>query len=158
MTQAATTAVTFAIETLDQSLEEGAALLRDHWHEVALFQDLQILDPDYEIYRDAEKKNALIIATARDAQTKKLIGYHVIFLRRGLHYKGVLQAVDDIYYLEPAYRLGWTAVRLIKFAENEARRRGAQLSIARAKAKSQHGALFKRMGYELSDEVFLKRL
>jgi len=158
MTDQSTGKVVFALERIDQCLEEGVELLRAHWQEIAMFQDLQILDPDFEKYNEAEKKGALIIATVRDAETMQLVGYHVTFIVTMLHYRGVLGAMDDIHYLKPEYRLGWTAVRLIKFAEREARRRGAHLSIARAKAKSDHGALYKRLGYDLSDEVFLKRL
>jgi len=150
--------VMFALEPLEACLEEGMALLRAHWQEIAMFQDLQILDPDFAKYREAEKKNALIIVTVRDAATMALVGYHVTIISPMLHYQTVLGAIDDIHYLKPEYRQGWTAVRLIKFAEREAKRRGAHLSIARAKAKSEHGALYTRLGYELSDEVFLKRL
>ena len=150
--------VVFALETLEQCLQQGMAMLHDHWKEIALYQDLQILNPDYEKYYQAEKQNALIIATVRDAASNELVGYHVTFLHQMLHYKNVIAALDDIHYLKPEYRAGWTAVRLIKFAEAEAKRRGAHLSIARAKAKSQHGALYQRLGYDLSDEVFFKRL
>jgi GNAT superfamily N-acetyltransferase len=100
----------------------------------------------------------LIIVNVRDAQTRELVGYHITFLHAALHYKNVVCALDDIHYLQPAYRSGWTAIRLLKFAEQEARKRGAHLSIARAKAKSQHGALFARLGYDLGDEVWFKRL
>jgi GNAT superfamily N-acetyltransferase len=150
--------VLFAVEKLDDCLAEGMALLREHWAEIAMYQDLQILDPQYEKYREAEQKNALIICTARDAGDRALIGYHVTFVIPMLHYKTVIGALDDIHYIRPDYRQGWTGVKLIKFAERMARERGAHLSIARAKAKSQHAALYARLGYDLSDEVFLKRL
>jgi hypothetical protein len=161
MTELATRAanpVVFALEMFDDVLEEATALLRAHWREIAFYQDLQILDPDFKRYREAEAKGALIIATVRDADTMALVGYHVTIISPMLHYKTVLGAIDDIHYLKPEYRQGWTAVRMIKFAEREAKRRGAHLSIARAKAKSEHGALYTRLGYDLSDEVFLKRL
>lgn len=150
--------VVFAVEKFDDCYQEATALLKAHWHEIAMFKDLQILDPDLEKYRAGDRLGQIVVITVRDADSMELVGYHVSILSKMLHYKTVVSSLDDVHYLRPDYRQGTIAVRMIKFAEDEARKRGAHLSIARAKAKSQHGALYTRLGYQLSDEVFLKRL
>lgn len=98
-------------------LNEAIPLTQDHWEEVALYKDEIKLTPDYGSYFKAQKKNQLLVITARDEG--KLVGYCVFFLTEGLHYQGTFTGVNDIIYISKAYRGGTVAYRMLKLAEKE---------------------------------------
>lgn len=147
--------VTFAHEKLFPGFDEAQKLLQAHWEEIAPYQDLFKLEPSLEAYQKLEANGALAIVTARDDGT--LVGYFIMFVQRHPHYKSVMVAVEDIKFIAPKYR-GGTGLKMIKFAEALARRLGCKVIFQRSKAKSEHGAMYARLGYDLMDEVYAKRL
>jgi GNAT superfamily N-acetyltransferase len=149
--------VHFNVEPLDVDLyQEIMLLLPRHWDEVAPYKDMMWLNPDLDVYLKLQALGKLIVCTAR--ADGALVGYFVVMMSPHLHYKHILVATEDIHYLLPEYRHGWTGVRLMKFSEKMADAAGCRLITGRAKAKSEHGALYKRLGYDLMDEVYTKRL
>src|SRR5689334_18451912 len=85
---------TFARETLTTELvDELLPLLRAHYLEIAHYQDIE-LDPDWDAYAVVQQNNALRVFTAR--QDGKLVGYCAFFLRKNMHYRKSLQAVNDV--------------------------------------------------------------
>lgn len=155
LTLAATT-VSFAVEPLAEVYPEAAALTGLHWLEIAPYQDLLFVNPDMELYLATEKAGRLLVITARAGA--ELVGYLLLQVHRHPHYKHVLCATEDMKYLRPDYRRGMTGARLIRFAESQAKERGCRMITQRSKAKSGHGALYRRLGYELMDETYTKRL
>lgn len=151
-----TTSVVFAVEPLANVYDEASTLTPLHWDEIAPYKDLLFLNPDMELYRASEKAGRLLVITARAGA--ELVGYLLLQVHRHPHYKHVLCATEDMKYLRPEYRRGMTGARLIRFAEAEAKKRGCRLMTQRSKAKSGHGALYRRLGYELMDETYTKRL
>jgi hypothetical protein len=147
--------VTFQHEKLFPGFDEANKLLQAHWEEIAPYQDLFKLEPSVEAYQALEKAGALAIVTARDDGV--LVGYFIMFCRPHPHYKSVMVAVEDIKFLSPNYR-GVTGLKMIKFAEQLARQLGCKVIFQRSKAKSEHGPMYARLGYDLIDEVYAKRL
>lgn len=128
-----------------------------HYDEVARLKAvLGRPDIDLEKYRELQRKGelALIGAYCGDA----MVGYVFVVLSQHPHYKSVKVAVDDMHYLSPEYRQGMTGKTMLEVAEARARTMGAKVFTMRCKAGSGHGILFERMGYELTDLVYVKDL
>src|SRR5271155_4130761 len=93
-----------ARETLAQVRASGfERLLRDHASEVSHFKDLP-LDVDWGRYEYWEQRGGLRPYIARAAG--EVIGYAVFILDVNAHYKSSLQAIQDVLYLDPAWRGG----------------------------------------------------
>lgn len=147
-----------ALETLEQvRASRVEELLRAHWAEIAYFPDIP-LEPDWDAYADAEARGALRIFTVRVAG--ELVGYAVYFLKNNPHYKSSLFAAQDILYLAPEHRGARTGAHLILFADTYLRSIGVQVVCQHSKARRDIdiGPLLKRLGYELMDTVWTKRL
>jgi GNAT superfamily N-acetyltransferase len=148
--------LTFQTEKFSQTYMEAVGLLRLHWKEIAPYQDLFTLNPNTAYYREGEKLGAIHIITAR--MDGLLIGYIVMQLNPHPHYKHVKIATDDIHFLHPDYRRGSVGTRLFLAAEKAMKTLGAQVMVLRCKAAHNHGVLFERIGYNVQDIVYSKRL
>jgi GNAT superfamily N-acetyltransferase len=147
--------IRFARETLGQAYADALELTRLHYEEIAPYQDIFKLKPDLDSYHRLEKSGALVVITAREDGI--LVGYFLMIVRSHPHYSDTIVANEDMKYVHPDYR-GKTGMGLIRFAEQEARRRGCKVMLQRSKARSEHGSLYRRLGYELLDEIWAKRL
>jgi hypothetical protein len=148
--------VRFQVEKFSDVYEEALSLQALHWREIAPYQDLTRINPDLRLYKTLEASGKLQVATARAGA--ELVGYFVNMVHPHPHYQHIITAVEDLHFLHPDHRQGWTGVRLLKFGERIAREAGVKLMVGRAKAASGHGVLYRRLGYDLMDEVFTKRL
>lgn len=131
-------------------------MLADHYAEIAPMKQRFKLEPDWQEYLDEQRDGRLLFITARSAG--ELVGYMGVFLRPHLHYRKTIVAVDDLHYLMPMYRGLGFGKHLIEFGETAARARGATVFSMRCKAEHNHGAIFEKLGYQLSDLVFIKDL
>lgn len=136
-------------------MEECIGLLRAHYAEVAHFKDIP-LEPDLGAYAKLEQAGELRRYTVRDGA--RLVGYALFFVRRNHHYAGSLQAWQDVMYLDPDYRRWRTGIGLIRFAEARLKAEGVQVVYHHAKRTNRVGELLGRLGYELVDEIYAKRL
>ena len=147
--------LTLQAEQLSDLWPEVRALLAAHWREVAHYQDIE-LDPDEEVYAHLEQTGQLRVYTARMGSI--LVGYVAFFVRPNHHYAGSLQAWQDVLYLAPEHRRGLAGVRLIRFAEQRLAAEGVQVVYHHAKRTNRVGELLGRLGYDLVDEIYAKRL
>lgn len=106
----------FGRERIIEVFGEIKPLLEMHWVEIAHYPDIA-LDPDYDHYVQAERKDMLRIFTARLGH--ELIGYAIYFVMPGLHYRKSLQAQQDILFLLPQHRKGRLGLRLIRHADEQ---------------------------------------
>ena len=107
--------ITYQQEFLNDVVEDCKPLLEMHWEEIALNKDKVKLNPDWDAYYVLEDMGKLKIFTARE--NGLLVGYFVVIVGRHIHYKDHLFAGNDILYLSPKYRKGFTGIKLIKFSE-----------------------------------------
>jgi len=100
----------------------------------------------------------VLVFTARDDE--KLMGYNVFFVANNAHYKDSLQATQDILYLAPEYRGKMTGVRFIRWCDNELEDLGVEVVYQHVKARPElnFGPMLERIGYELVDLIYTKRL
>jgi GNAT superfamily N-acetyltransferase len=148
--------ITFQTETFDESYADAKPLFDLHWQEVGTYPQHMKVDVQEDLYRMCERNGRLVIVTARC--DGKLIGYYCMFLAYHSHYKTVLTSGHDGHFIHPDYRKGLFAVKFLKFVEEVAKSKGVKLHVIRSKAKSGHGALYQRLGYDLMDETYTKWL
>lgn len=142
-------------EPLADCWDEMTELFGEHYREIAHYQDIA-LEPDAETYFKLAAQGAVRIYTARDAG--ELVGYVMFLLRHNPHYMSSLNALQDVLYLRPSHRRGMTGVRLLKLAEERLRAEGVQVVYHHVKRTNRVGELLARLGYDLVDEVYAKRL
>lgn len=152
--QRSAAAVDFAAERLSAVWDEAQPLVAAHYREIAHHADIA-LNPDRDCYFAAEEAGHLRCFTAR--KETKLIGYAVYFVRHSLHYQQSLQAVQDVLFLDPRER-GSAGARFIAWCDRKLRDDGVQLVWQHMKAAHSFGPMLERMGYELIDLVYARRL
>ena len=146
----------YSVEDLASVRASGVeALLERHWREIAHYQDIE-LNVDWSVYEQAEALGKLRIFTAR--VDDELVGYAVFFVNHNPHYKDSLQAVQDILFLAPEHRKGRIGFGLLAFADMQLAGEGVQATYHHSKAAHNIGPLLERMGYELVDVIYAKRL
>jgi GNAT superfamily N-acetyltransferase len=146
--------ITYQREQVSDVIEDIKPLLVMHWAELAHFGDIK-LDPDWEFYR---RNPSVRVYTARDGGT--LIGYGAFFVAPNRHYRQSIQAVQDIFFVDPLYRGTRVGYRLLKFCEEQAKAEGAQAIYHHV--KTAHAQVFApllgHLNYEPVDLIYAKRL
>lgn len=145
---------TFQLENWPVIQKEGFELLKEHYKEIARYHDIE-LDLDHELYLALDNAKILRVFTARD-ENKSLIGYAVFFVRKNMHYKNSLQAVQDIIFIKKDRR-GF-GQKFILFCDSELKKRGVQVVYHHVKTKHNFGPMLERNGYELIDLIYGRRL
>lgn len=147
---------TFQVEKLSGVREEIEPLLYAHFLEIAHFQDIP-LDPDWTTYEALEQAGALRIFTVRD-EYRALIGYAVFAVHRNPHYRGSLQATQDILFLDKPWRGRTIGYRFLAWCDDQLRDEGVQVVRHHFKVAHDLGPIFARLGYEDEDRIVVKRL
>ena len=137
-------------------------MIQRHWAEIAHYPDIP-LDVDIAKYELSEKQETLRVYTARlnngASSPLILIGYALFFVGPNPHYKGSLQAVEDVLYVDPEQRKGRVGLDLIRYTEAELRREGVQAVYHHVKIYHPAlGILLAKEGYDAIDTIWGKRL
>jgi GNAT superfamily N-acetyltransferase len=138
---------TLNVEKFQDFKDEVYRLWHDHWEEIATDKDKIPLDPDVGGYEKLQNMGGLLCITCRDGH--QLVGYAFMLVFPHLHYKSTKYALNDILYLDPKYRRGFTGVKLIKRAEEECRVRGVKKIIWHIKTDHNFGKIMEHLGYNL---------
>lgn len=147
--------ITVQRERVQNLWGEVMPLLERHWDEIAHFKDIT-LDPDVEAYNAAEAVGFYHVFTAR--ADGELIGYVAYFVRPNMHYRNSVQAMEDVLFVLPEHRNATVGLRLLKFALDELAAQGVQAVMHHTKAAHSIAPLLERLGFELVDMIYVKRL
>jgi GNAT superfamily N-acetyltransferase len=150
--------VTFAVERFQgEDWDRFTELQQAHYSEVAGFkQVLDRLNPDIDKYLAMEKGGRLHVVKAR-AWNKALVGYSIHMVYTHLHYKHVLIAEDDVFFLSQTMRGRGVGKAMRSYAINTLKERGARMIIAREKPQIPQTHL-RKLGYEVMETVYVKVL
>jgi GNAT superfamily N-acetyltransferase len=147
--------IAYAQESLRAVRAEVDPLLLAHWQELAHFKDIP-LKPRWDAYERLSDSGQLLAFTVRDRGA--LVGYAAYLVTHSMHY-GILQAQQDVIYLDPEYRRGRIGLHLIRYSEGVLRQQGVELIYQHVKlAHPQLGRLLEHTGYTLMDQIWVKRL
>jgi hypothetical protein len=148
------TKLQFKREKIKDVWQEMLPIFKLHWQEIAHYHDIP-LDPDEETYFKLDDMNALRTYVARDGRSK-IIGYQVFFIKNNIHYKSSKQAVQDVLFIEKEHRgAGW---KFINWCDLQLFSEGVQVSVQHIKAAHNFGSTLERLGYELQDLIYTRRL
>ena len=139
----------------DTLIAEMTPLLMAHKDEICLYEDF-VFNPDWDLYKYLESNNTLRIFTARENGV--LIGYAGYSVEHNLHYSDVLHASQDVLYLKPDRRGAMVGVKLIKYADEQLAQMGVKLVSHHVKVNNDFGPLLERMGYNLAEKIYERRL
>lgn len=148
--------MTFAVEPWATYLPDAKKIWPQHWKELAVNQEAYQIDCDEERFGKLAELGILQVFTARDGE--KLVGYIMALIMPHLHYKSAgPMAITDMYYVLPEYRNG-VGMRLFQFFERELRSKKVVAAITSCKVHQDHTKFFKLMGWNHTDNTFIKLL
>ena len=146
--------LTYQEEYFIDVMGECGDLIVSHWKDIALDQDDIKLNPDWDKYRDLADAGVLKITTAREKGN--LVAYSVHLVSSNLHYKDLLIADGDIFWLAKPHRKGLAGLKLLKAAEANLRKLGVQKIFNKVKLHKDVGVIFERLGYTPIERVYAK--
>jgi GNAT superfamily N-acetyltransferase len=149
-------AIKYQQEFLSGVRGEIEPLLNSHWEEIALNKEKIKLNPDWDAYEAFEHQGKLKIFTARD--DGQLVGYFVVIVGTNIHYKDHLFASNDIIYLSPNHRKGFTGIKLIKFAEKCLKTDGISVLTINTKVHQPFDKLMDFLKFRKIERVYSKYL
>lgn len=146
----------FSEEIFDEEfVEEINPLVENHYQEIAHFKEIE-LNPDYSKYIHLYNEGRLKLFTVRDQEDGELVGYAIFSVNYNLHYKQSLQALQDVIYIKPERR-GF-GKKFIDFCDSQLKDMGVEAVYHHVKVEHNFGPLLEKLGYELIDLVYGKRL
>jgi len=150
--------ISFRTGTIDEVLHDDnlRALLELHYAELTRNKEIAKLAPDWIRYRTLEDNGYLLTLLAFEGTA--LIGYSVFILSPHLHYMELKVALNDVMFLHPAHRLGYTGVRLIRESEKMCRAAGAGKICWHVKPDTTLQAILNRLGYDTEEVMQAKVL
>lgn len=125
-----------------------------HWAEIAADKDKISLDPDLAEYAEMERRGKLHVITARKGG--ELVGYSVWIVGPLLHYRTVLAAKNDIYWLRPDCRKGFAGVRLFIESEKHLKSLGVKKLFSATKVWRLVAQIFNRLGWVETERCYCK--
>ena len=158
--------ITYQVEKYNDVINEIIPMFHAHYLEIATDQEIKPLDPDLDRYQVLEDQGMLRIFTARDQlmtneqiriagpdhNRGQLIGYFNSFVMTHIHYQQTMIALNDIMYVDPAYRGGTVGYRLVKLAKADLKNLGADILIIHMKCDYPFRPLLTKLGFHLTEE------
>lgn len=136
--------------------DNGSSIYKEHWNEVAVHKDTLRLKPHYERYMRLIQEDSLVVISAYNGE--ELIGYVLFITFYHLHYKDLLVANDDMYFIKKHYRQQGIGREMMQFAEKTLADMGVKFVQVRTKAHTAHEEFLKSLGYGPMDLCYCKVL
>jgi len=153
--QRKTTKITYQEESFSAVRNEIAGLIVEHWSEVADNPDIPV-DVDWDYAAKADDLGLLRVLTVRSDGV--LVGYIIFLLATLPHYRTVLSAADDAFFLKKEHRNGMVGVRMFREAEKMLVECGVRRVVYHEKTKVPIGKVFKFLGYRPIETIWSKEL
>jgi hypothetical protein len=138
-----------------ENLDGLKEIIGAHYDELSVNKQFP-LDPAWEHYEAHLNAGSLKFITCKEDGV--LIGYIIYFVQPHLHYKTMLTAFEDIYFLKKEHRKGRTGIRMFQFAEKVLKEMGVHRVIYSTKVHSDNTSLLEYLGFKMTDKIFGKML
>lgn len=145
--------INYTIEKLADNLDIINKLSKLHHDEVAPFDDIP-LSINWARFIKMEELGILKLFTVREENV--LVGYASFIITKGLEYSNTVEASMNNIFIHPAYRGSGT--KFISWCEKQVKELGADVIYHHVKAKNDYGVLLKRLGYDIININYAKRL
>ena len=107
--------VEYACADIATLAPEIAPLMRANWAERHANAPRYALEPNLDVYCDAEERGLLRLYTARE--NRALVGYMVVLVASRPHAVSDTVGAVDALYVSPSHRANGVATDLLRFAE-----------------------------------------
>lgn len=146
---------TLQCESVADMLDEFTVLRQGFHAETDLAASGQVFAPEYQYLIDKTHAGEALLFTARAAAAA--VGYMMVYLSRDLD-TGALVCNDESFYIAPAHRGGFLAVRLWQFAEAAGQLIGVREVNVMTKLGNNVYAMARYMGYACTGQQNSKQL
>lgn len=146
-------AYTIQVESFRAILGELEPLHRAHWLETEAHRHGLELRVDYGAVMARERAGRAVQFTVRQGNT--LAGHLLMYLGQSIH-TGTLVAEEDALYMLPEHRGGFTAMALLRYAEQTLQALGVREIRANSKVVNHADVLMRRMRYQQVAIQFVK--
>lgn len=126
-----------------------------HWAETEKHRAGLPMRPDYLAAMAQERAGRMLQFTVRHLSTGELVGNLRMYLAQSLHTQTAF-AKEDVLYLKPEHRGGFTVMALIRFAESALRSIGIPEIRIHSKLVNNADVLMRRMKYQPVALEFVK--
>lgn len=147
----------FSWARFNQIAAELPPLFLEHWNEASL--EKYPLDPDFDLYYSWDVQGVLRCLTVRHEGV--LVGYLFLLLSGHVDHKSTLIAQAEKFWLDPAFRQGWTGVKLFKEAARAAKEWGAAEIAVPVELHVLDGRLatmLQRLGFRPVETIYSRKL
>ena len=133
----------FAVERIEDIMEEIKPLHRAHWDETESHRHDLPFNPDYETFIRYERAGRYVLFTLR--REGELLGDCAMYLDKSAHTQTII-ATEDTLYLLPEARKGRVARHFVAYAENAMRLIGAREINITVKTANKAARFFRLLG------------
>jgi hypothetical protein len=148
--------LTFQRERFTQEFEVESFPLGEMHHEEigGAIKDVKIRVPR-EMYENLDENDSLRIYTLR--KNGVLMGYNIFVVIMHPEYSR-LTAQHDVMFLHPDVRIGFNALKFLKWCDNQLKNENVLYVTQHVTVSKDYSPILKRIGYEISETIYLKRL
>lgn len=135
---------------------ELAPMLQEHMDEINKVYHVDKIEPSWQVYKRLFEMGRLVCVTARlEHDEKEIVGYTTTIVTKHLHYN-ILVGHNDIIFLKPEFR--GHGRDLVKFTMKALKNRNIEYFSLAMKPHLDFSPMLKRMGYELFETHYIRRL
>lgn len=149
----------FALEPLkdcwDAIYAKPDGLAYQHWMETQQYRHDQPYAPSFDRYNQYAIAGWFLQFTVRDEG--RLVGYAGVYMVPSMHTQQMV-SMEDTWYLAPAYRKGWNAIKFYRYMENVCRDLGAVEATLTLPVSKDLGPILERLDYQKISEQYSKNL
>lgn len=137
--------------------QEMDELLHDYFEKTIAKEGLPILNMDWRAYIELQRREHLILTTARDTRGR-LLGFVMYYIYPHLHHKGFICAACDILAVRVEHRGRGIAQTLMEASEPLLKEHKVRYITHQFRVCYDTAPLFPKMGYKLIEQGYLKEL
>ena len=145
---------TYTDDKLSKHLDEMKVIVKLHYKESRPYEDIP-LEVNWKMLIKLNDMGVLKFYTMKEP-LGKLIGYATFMLHNPMEYSSSLQASMTNIFLHPNHR--GNGGEFISWCDEQLKKQGVQVVYHHVKAKNDYGVLLKRLGYDIMNLEYSKRL
>ena len=145
--------ITYTTENVEENLSALKMLAKLHYKEVAPYDDIP-LDVNWGRLIRLEKAGILKFYAMKDGAI--ILGYAMFTVGTSTEYQTSLQASLTNIFIHPQWR--GRGFRFISWCDAQLKNLGVQVVYHHVKSKNDYGVLLKRLGYDIMNIEYSKRL
>lgn len=144
----------FAFEPLAPNIEEIKPLLLENHNETGIY-DMPFY-PDYDRYLWLDKHGHLAFFVVREKKESRIVGFALFFLDREIQQQDVTSARQSLNFIQKPHR--GAAYPFLKFCDDILKKQGINSVWRQSTIKRDIGKVYERLGYELVEMSYRRRL